>query len=154
MQGGFDAVAFAGQKFEEGYNCAESVLMALDRAWGLGVDPSAGTGLGGGLGREGHACGALTGGVIALSLSARAADLSRREARRQTIARASALVRWFRERAGAAECREIVGCDLSSPQGMARFIREGLKLKVCKPLVQAVVERLLESEGGTAGPDG
>lgn len=55
---------------EEGYNCAESTLMAANEAWDLGLTTDQMLimgGFGGGMG-TGDACGAITGGVAALSL--------------------------------------------------------------------------------------
>lgn len=57
-------------KFTEGYNCSQSVLYACHGR--LGLDPSASLklacGFGDGIGRCQEICGALSGGIMALSL--------------------------------------------------------------------------------------
>jgi len=61
----------ARSKFKEKNNCAESVVKAFIET-GLIDFPeqvsAAATGFGGGIGKSGHNCGALTGAVIALGL--------------------------------------------------------------------------------------
>lgn len=54
----------------DNYNCAESVFLAADRYYGLGVDPSDARmvgGFGGGI-QTGSTCGAFLSGVCVLSL--------------------------------------------------------------------------------------
>ncbi|UCC33999.1 MAG: C-GCAxxG-C-C family protein, partial [Candidatus Bathyarchaeota archaeon] len=60
----------AASYFKEGYNCAQSVLLAMQEFWNIGnpVEPKVASAFGGGVGRRGSLCGALTGGVIAIGL--------------------------------------------------------------------------------------
>lgn len=61
----------AANKFKEGYNCAESVLRALNEELKLNLSDDAlkmATGFGGGLGQAGCMCGALAGAVMALNV--------------------------------------------------------------------------------------
>ena len=56
------------QKFESGYNCAQSVLLAYCND--VNIDSSTaskiGWGFGAGMGRRQEVCGAVTGGIIAI----------------------------------------------------------------------------------------
>ncbi|MGD0496161.1 MAG: C-GCAxxG-C-C family protein [Candidatus Bathyarchaeia archaeon] len=60
----------AAEHFKRGYNCAQSVLLTMLEHWHLKNElvPKIATGFGGGIGRCGSVCGALTGGVMAISL--------------------------------------------------------------------------------------
>jgi C_GCAxxG_C_C family probable redox protein len=61
----------AGNKFREGFNCAESVLRAFRDELKLDISDDAlkiATAFGGGLGHAGCLCGALSGAVMVLSL--------------------------------------------------------------------------------------
>jgi len=42
----------------------------------------------------------------------------------------------FRARHGALRCRDLLGCDLSMPEGYARAHEERLFDSVCAPLVR------------------
>jgi len=57
-------------RFLEGYNCAQSVLLTMFEHWNDENEliPRIATGFGGGIGRCGSVCGALTGGVMALGI--------------------------------------------------------------------------------------
>lgn len=63
----------AKRLFDNGFNCAESVLLATSHekfAQSIGgIIPRIATGFGGGIARNGDVCGALTGGVMAIGLA-------------------------------------------------------------------------------------
>ena len=91
------------------HNCAESVFMALNEALDGGLAPETAkriaTGLGGGLGASGGTCGALTGGVLAISLIAKSDDT---RTRKKTIYPLAAVLQdRFRERFGSCDCRDL-----------------------------------------------
>jgi len=61
----------AAEYFEKGYNCCESVFHACCEDLGIELNEQSkrlATGFGGGLGGAGCTCGALAGGVMAMSL--------------------------------------------------------------------------------------
>jgi len=57
--------------FSSGYNCAESTLLAIAKG-ALGINscliPKIATGFGGGISRQGHVCGAVSGAVMGFGL--------------------------------------------------------------------------------------
>jgi C_GCAxxG_C_C family probable redox protein len=64
-----DIVEYARQQFDNGSNCAEAVLFSVSKSKNLdcGCMQHIAAGLGGGMG-VGEACGALSGGVLAIGL--------------------------------------------------------------------------------------
>ena len=54
--------------FNEGFNCAESVLMSMQEFLGLEMNPTVATGFGADIGRKGSVCGAVTGVILAINL--------------------------------------------------------------------------------------
>lgn len=147
------AVAKATELHREGYNCAESVLGGVLSQFP--VEPLAlrvATGFGGGVGRQGDVCGAVTGGVIALSWI-RGRD---RPDDRETYARCTRLVRrlldGFREQHGTLICRELTGYDLRDPAAIESFAQDLSRSKLCARLVETAaalaVQALLEDAGG------
>lgn len=100
------AVAIHGQ----GYNCAQSVLMALSEHSGLDADAAASVaaGFGGGAGCR-ELCGALSGAIMAAGLRYGA------ENRPQVQAVDRELTGAFREKFGALRCEDLkanrISCD-------------------------------------------
>jgi len=60
----------AVELFDSGYNCTEAVLFALTEKFSQKTPfiPRIATGFGGGVGRSGSICGALSGAVMAVGL--------------------------------------------------------------------------------------
>jgi C_GCAxxG_C_C family probable redox protein len=106
-------------RFGEGYNCAEAVLLGLAEGLGLQAEglPMAATGFGGGMGRQGETCGALTGAILALGLKMGRRQATDLEARENTYAAVSVLLSRFKEIHGALGCRDLIGCDLGTEEG-------------------------------------
>jgi C_GCAxxG_C_C family probable redox protein len=134
----------------ENFNCAQSVIatcgpeLGLDRESALRV---AG-GLGGGMGRLGEVCGAVTGAFLVIGL--KHGKSSPEDDESETKEKAYALVYEFadrfRARNGAILCRELLGCDISTPDGRAQAKEKGLFSDLCPKLVGDAVE-ILEQMG-------
>lgn len=112
-----------GKLHEEGFNCAESVLLTVASEWGVCSDliPRIATAFGGGVGRQGYVCGALSGGVIAIGLKYgrdKAADISERD-KSYTLVRE--LFKRFKEEFGSINCRELIGLDLTTSEGIQKL---------------------------------
>src|SRR5690348_4462792 len=111
--------ATATAKFLDGYNCAQAVLVAncdrlqLDKNLALRLA----TGLGAGMAREGEVCGAVTGGILALSLKYGRGEGDDRSKTDDTYARTQAFLAHFKARHASVICRELIHCDLRTPEG-------------------------------------
>jgi C_GCAxxG_C_C family probable redox protein len=130
--------------FEEGFSCSQSVFAAFapefgtDPEWALKVSGP----FGGGMGRLGEVCGAVTGAFMAIGLRhgrVRADDLETKE-------RAYALVQEFTdrfiERHGTVLCRELLGADIGTPEGKAQIEASGISEVVCPAAVRDAAEIL------------
>lgn len=138
----------AVRMFEEGYNCAQSVLGAF--APGLGIERATAlrvaSGFGGGMGRLAGTCGAVSGAVMALGLAHGSGTAPDAEAKERAYAKVRELVAAFRERHGSILCRDLLGCDLSTPEGFQRAHDQGLTRQVCPRFLRdagELLERLL-----------
>jgi C_GCAxxG_C_C family probable redox protein len=124
-------------------NCAQAVLLFALRL--RGEDEAlveALRYLGGGLGRAGLTCGALTGAALALGLRDRGAprdDAARLSRGRDELRE---LVRAFGQTLGATDCRALAGCDLSTPAGREDFHARGVLEARCAPAVRFACQRL------------
>ncbi len=134
--------------FNEGYNCAQSVLLAMAEHWGCKSElvPKIATGFGGGIGRCGSVCGALTGGVMAIGIKYGTNEPST-EKRLKSYKLAQTLYERFEERHASVLCRELIGYTLSNEAELEEARREKVFEKKCSKLVGTVVEILLELIG-------
>jgi C_GCAxxG_C_C family probable redox protein len=138
-----DAVAM----FLDGCNCAQAVLASCGRTRGIGREMAlrVAQGFGGGMCR-GETCGALTGAMMVIGLRhARLtpADDDQKKLAHQLVRQ---LVEQFRARNKSIICKELLGCDVSGPQGHAQFLESGLRETVCAKMVRdavQIVEELL-----------
>lgn len=135
-----------------GSSCSQAVFTVFAEL--LGMDPKQAhklsTGLGGGVGRSGNICGAISGGVLALSLLYGSEDGADQEGKMKTYEAVKAYLDEMERRRGSTQCRTLLGgADLWTEAGRAKVKDEGLGDKVCNPLIQetaAYIEALLPEE--------
>lgn len=132
-----DVSTVAVGHFAAGYNCSQSVLMALCGRYGLDEATAVrlATGFGVGMGRGG-ACGAVSGAVMALGLFGGGGGPDGAAARAATYDRAREFYRCFIDRHGSLICRDLIGLDPSTPDGLKQARREGRFHSVCIDLVR------------------
>jgi C_GCAxxG_C_C family probable redox protein len=137
----------AVEKFLSGYNCAQSVFYAFAPDLGLDAETSlkVATGLGGGMGRRGEVCGAVTGGILALGLKYGRGGQQDRSAAEQTYEKTRVLMEQFEKKHGSCSCRVLLeGCDLATPEGQRHFKEQDLLHQTCVKCVRSVGEILAE----------
>jgi C_GCAxxG_C_C family probable redox protein len=132
----------------ETFNCAQSVFAACGACEGMSEAAClvvAGP-FGGGMGRMGETCGAVTGALMALGVrhgQGMATDPA--SARGPLYDRVAAFAAAFRERHGSLNCKELTGCDMRTPEGQAKFKAGDLHHTLCQGLVASAVE-LVEAQ--------
>jgi len=124
--------------FREGYNCAQSVLMAC--AGEGGAIARAAAGFGGGMGRLQGTCGAVTGAYIWFGVAYAQDGLPSGEEKEKLYERVREFNRIFVARNGSDRCSELLGEDLSTPEGRSRIAREGLTEKVCEKCITDAID--------------
>ncbi len=100
-----DKKEYAVELHRQGCNCCQAVLLAYEAETGLTKEQlmAAGVAFGSGMGRMEGNCGALVGAEMILGLATYEGKKIHRDA--------AALFDSFRERCGAAVCRELKGID-------------------------------------------
>jgi C_GCAxxG_C_C family probable redox protein len=135
--------------YQSGYNCAESVLFALyedlEPKGKNEIVPKIAAGFGGGIGRCGSVCGALTGSIMAVGVKY-ASNETGVEKRAKAYAFAKTLLKKFEEQHGTTFCRDLIKYDLSNPEEAAKFRQEGVPQKVCAKLIKSSIENYLDLE--------
>ena len=133
----------AVQMFQEGRNCAQSVYAAsgkgsMTEEQRLAVAAA----FGGGMGRTGETCGALTGALMALGERNAASLMDPAAARNATYVAAKQLIQEFKACHGSTLCRELTGCQLDTQEGHDAFVAGNVRDKVCMGLVAFAAEKV------------
>ena len=112
--------------------------MGLERELALRVAGA----FGGGMARMGEACGAVTGALMVIGLKYGMTQAKDEGARDKTYKLAQEFMARFKERHGSMVCRELLGYDLSKPEGRKAAHDKGLFSTLCPELVRDAVEIL------------
>jgi C_GCAxxG_C_C family probable redox protein len=127
--------------FKSGMNCCQAVLMAFAQEYGLSREDAMriGSGFGGGMGRMGETCGALTGAFMAIGL---AHPRPNRDSAEPSAHLVQNLAWQFCKRHGSTSCRQLLGEDISTPEGYERAKNAKLFQTLCPSLVHDAAEML------------
>ena len=134
-----DPIEVAAARFAGKLNCAQAVFSAFAEQFGLDETTALriASPLGGGIGRSGNVCGALTGGLMVLGL---AHGSSTPEGKEPTYLLAKEFMRRFQEQNGAIRCNDLVGMDISTPEGHDAARDSGRFQQVCPAVVRSAAE--------------
>jgi C_GCAxxG_C_C family probable redox protein len=130
--------------FKAGFICSESVLMAMQDYLGLERNPSIATGFGGGIGRKGSVCGAVTGAILAINLKYGRRKLEENDIKEKAFSKALEFYNKFEEKMGSAICYDIIECDLTTEEGQKKFKNNNLLEEKCFKCVETSVNILLK----------
>lgn len=130
--------------FEQGFACSQAVLSAFALDLGLDRDLALrlASGFGGGMGRMGGTCGAVTGALMVLGLRYGNTDAADTAAKERAYDVVRAFADQFQARNGSIVCRELLGYDISRPDARQRARDEGLFTTLCPRLVRDAAEIL------------
>jgi C_GCAxxG_C_C family probable redox protein len=142
-----EAIENARSRFLKGYNCAQSVMLAMQAFWGIErpVEPKVAAAFGAGIGRRGSLCGALTGGVLAIGIRY-GTNVPQSQTREAAYTRAQEFYRRFQERCGSVFCRDLLGYDLTDPEGLNAARNADAFHTTCVRFVKTAVEVLADLE--------
>jgi C_GCAxxG_C_C family probable redox protein len=135
--------------FNHNFNCSQSVFSTFAIQFGLDkqVALKLASPFGGGIARRGEICGAVTGALLALGL-ARGAD---KPAGKDEIYRlAQEFMHRFEEKHNSLLCRDLIDCDISTPEGWLKAKETGTFTTVCPLMVREateIVQTLLNPNG-------
>jgi arsenate reductase len=140
-----DRIAAAVSRFAEGFNCAQAVFSVYAEDIGFDHDTAlkVAAGFGGGMGRMASTCGAVTRAFMALGLqyAGVAADRQTKEANYACIRE---FAERFTARNGSLSCRELLGCDISTSEGLEQAMESDAFKNTCPKFVQDACEILEE----------
>ena len=140
-----DKVQDAVSVFESGFNCAQAIVRTYGPEYGLSALDAlkVSCGFGGGM-RRGDTCGAVTGALMVLGLRYGPKDVSNVSAKNNVYSKVTNFCRHFEARCESIICRELLGCDVSTEEGMKKARENNLFKTVCPKMVQTAAEILEE----------
>jgi len=130
--------------FKEGFSCSQAVLAAYGEQFDLKQEMAlrvAGA-FGGGMGRMGETCGAVTGAIMVVGLKFGCTTAGDLKARENAYAVVREFVHRFKGRNVSVLCRDLLDCDISTPEGMKRAKEAGLIKQTCPKFVKDAAEIL------------
>ncbi len=110
---------------KEGFSCSQAVVsvygdqFGLDRKLALKVSSA----FGGGMGGMGETCGAVTGAFMVIGLQHGRTSGKDKKAKKKTYALVREFADRFKSLNGSMRCRELLGIDMSTPEG-AKLVKE------------------------------
>lgn len=130
--------------FREGFNCSQAILSAYGGELGLEKETAlrAAAGFGGGMGALGEVCGAVTGAITVIGLKHGYTNAKEKGAKEKTYALVRDFAGRFRARNGALLCRDLLGCDLTTSEGLAMAREKRLFIERCPGFVREAAEIL------------
>jgi C_GCAxxG_C_C family probable redox protein len=133
----------AVDSFLDGYACSQAIistyadLFDLDREQALKIAAGFAAGM-----RQAGTCGAVTGAYMVLGLKFSESDSEKPERRKPVYEAVNEFVSRFVEVNGSLNCRELLGCDISTAAGMETAKEGEMFKKVCPRFVKSSAEIL------------
>jgi C_GCAxxG_C_C family probable redox protein len=139
-----EKVETAVGRFREGFNCSQAILSTYGAPFGLEGETAlkAAAAFGAGMGGLGEVCGAVTGALIVIGLKHGHVQAGDRETKEKTYALVRDFTGRFRAQQGSLLCRELLGCDLTTPEGVAAARQKGCFTEMCPRFVRTAAEIL------------
>jgi C_GCAxxG_C_C family probable redox protein len=127
----------AVELFRAGCACSQAVLATYGPRYGLAEEQALrlAAPFAGGM-RMAETCGAVTGAFMVLGLAHCTNESRTAEGRTAAYAAVVAFARAFEAKNGSLACRDLLGCDVSTPAGNQVAREKGLFVTTCPRLVR------------------
>ena len=131
--------------FKDKFHCSQSVLAAYADELGLTEEQALkiaycfNAGM-----RKGEVCGACSGALMVLGMMYGQADKDDLESRNRANQMTNRFLDRFKELNGTYICNEILGCDITTQEGVEYALKHELFTTTCKDMVALAVQVLEE----------
>ena len=128
--------------FLSGYNCAQSVLLSFaeDLKFSKELAMKMSAGFGGGMGKQQETCGAVTGAIMVLGVLKGEDVNNNDELKSAAYGSVKELTQEFKSEYKTTQCKDLIGCDLNTPEGSAKFKEDNLMENICAGCVKKAVQ--------------
>ena len=126
----------------ENCNCSQAVVVAFSDSVGMdrALAMSVARGFGGGIGRFGLTCGAVTGALMVLGLKVSQIEPDEKKAKDKAYELAGKFRTEFEARHGVMDCKSLVGIDLSTEEGKKLNDEKKITRTLCPDFVRTAAE--------------
>ena len=130
--------------FSHGHNCSQAILKVYGPEYRIDEDLSykIASVLGGGIARTGNTCGAVTGALMVIGLRYRNSDIEDQENRDLTYEIGKEFIDKFESINGTIKCKDLLGCDISTPEGYEKATSNNVFNDLCPKFVKDSAEIL------------
>lgn len=127
--------------FPKKFHCSQAVLAAFAEELGLTEKQTLKLGacFGGGM-CKGEVCGACTGALMALGLKFGQWEVGDVDSKTKTNDITVKFLETFKKENGSYICRELLGCDLATPDGKLHAVEHNLFTEFCPKMVTSATE--------------
>lgn len=132
-------------KFNKGLNCAQTVLAIFCEKYGVSRELAyrLANGLGSGV-RSGEVCGAVSGAVLVIGLKYGQHAPDDLETKGYCNAKTEEFLQAFRAKNGSIVCRDLLGYDISTEEGLRAAQGKGLFETTCVEKIKSAITLLDE----------
>lgn len=128
----------ANELFGKKFHCSQAVFAAFAKEMGITEEQALKIGacFGSGM-RKGEVCGACTGALMALGLKYGQCNEKDIDSRLKTNEVTDRFMAEFKRENGSFMCRELLGCDLTTEEGIATALEKKLFTEFCPKMVES-----------------
>ena len=132
-----EASNLAAGFFTTGYNCAEATLLSVAKVLDIQCQdiPRMASGFGGGIGRYGEICGAVSGAVMAIGFLHGRKEKIDSASKEKIYAIVKEFVSRFEVKFNCLRCRDLTGCDMLTEEGVQKAKELNVHKGICTEAV-------------------
>ncbi|MFQ3547407.1 MAG: C-GCAxxG-C-C family protein [Termitinemataceae bacterium] len=135
--------------FNSGYNCSQAVFSTYCSQLGMEEVPALklSCAFGGGMGRLAGTCGAVTGAYMLIGLQHGKYLQEDEVSKELTYGLVQEFTKRFEALYGTTSCKDLLNCDISTPEGEKQAKEQGLWKNLCPKFIKdacIIIENMLE----------
>jgi len=134
--------------FQDGFNCSQSILASYCTEFGLNqnIALKLATGFGGGMGRLGKTCGAVSGALMVIGLKYGRDKIEDNTLKEKTYTIVQKFINKFIKLNKSISCNELLDCNINTLDGLNSAKEKNLFSTLCPDFVRTsaeIIEKLL-----------
>lgn len=130
--------------FLEGFSCSQAILSTFSTEFRLEreIALKIATGFGGGIGRLGKTCGAVSGAILVIGLKYGNNKKGDNQTKEKTYELVREFINRFETLNSSIVCNKLLDCDINTPEGLKYAIEKKVFKTICPNLVRSASEIL------------
>ena len=123
----------ASEYMRKGFNCAQSIIKAYANEVEMKEEDAVkmASALGGGVGRNGHICGAVSGAALIIGMKFGSTDPANFQAKEKAYNKTNELLEKFSAENKSVLCKELIPYDMKIPEELKKAREAGVFAKQC-----------------------